>query len=154
MENAALVGSGEPRAKLARDVESLIHGKPADPADETTEILAVDVLHGKEVQAIDLAEIVDAADVGVSHLTGEADFVAETLDGGFVVRQGFGKELEGDGLIEREIVGAIDLAHAAAAEHGDDAVAARQHISRRESAVARSSRSGGARGRVRGRRAA
>ena len=56
-------------------------------------------------------------------LAGDADFTVETLEGALVVGAGIGQELESDGLGEREIGGAVDFAHAAAAEQGDDAVA-------------------------------
>ena len=54
---------------------------------------------------------------------------------GFVVGDGFGQEFERDRLVERQIVGAVDLAHAALAEHGDDAVAAAEQFAGSEAAL-------------------
>ena len=48
---------------------------------------------------------------------------------------GFGQELERDRLVEREIVGAVDLAHAALAEHRDDAVPSAEQFAGSESAL-------------------
>ena len=74
-------------------------------------------------------EAVDLADVGMSDLARDADFLAEAFKAAGVIADGGGEELEGDGLAEFEIIGAVDLAHAALAEHGDDAVAILQHCS-------------------------
>ena len=57
-------------------------------------------------------------------LAGEADFIFEAFEPGLVLAEEGGEELEGDGLVEGDVVGAVDLAHAAAAEEFDDAVAA------------------------------
>ena len=47
----------------------------------------------------------------------------------------FGQELQGDLLAELEVVGAIDLAHAALAEPADDAVAVVEQRARLEAPV-------------------
>ena len=62
------------------------------------------------------------------HLARDADLVAEAFERLLVVRDGFGEELERDRLVEREVVGAVDLAHPAFAEHGDDAVASAEQL--------------------------
>ena len=49
----------------------------------------------------------------------------------------FGQELQRDRLIERQVVGAIDLAHAAATEQRDQAIAAGDDGSRREPVAGR-----------------
>ena len=46
-----------------------------------------------------------------------------------------GQELERDRLAELQVVGAVDLAHAAAAEQADDAIAAAEDRARREAPV-------------------
>ena len=60
------------------------------------------------------------------HLPGDAHFVAEAVERLRVVRRGLGQKLERDRLVERQVVGAINFAHAALSEQGDDAVAAAQ----------------------------
>ena len=62
----------------------------------------------------------NAADIGVRDLAGGARLVAQARR-----QQGLGaaQKFQRDGLTEREIVGAIDLAHAAAAQQADDPVA-------------------------------
>jgi hypothetical protein len=52
----------------------------------------------------------------------QSDFVAKAGDGVRIGHHRGGQELEGDLLAEREVVGAIDFAHSAAAEQSDDPV--------------------------------
>ena len=122
VEDAAVVGRGEAGAELAGDLQGLILGEPADAPQEAGEVFAVDVFHGDELLALEFADVEDAADVWMGDLAGEADLRAEAFEPFFVGGKEGGEELEGDGLVEGHVVGAIDLAHAAAAEQFDDAV--------------------------------
>ena len=124
MDDAAIVGGGEAGAELARGFDGLIAGQAADAQEQRGEVLAIHVLHGDERHALDFADVVDAADVGVGDQAGDADFAVEALQQALIARGFLGQEFERDGLAEREIGGAIDLAHAAAAEQPDDAIAA------------------------------
>ena len=65
--------------------------------------------------AVDFANVVNSADVGVRNPARDADFVAETLQQSLVFTGFLGQEFESNRLAQSEIVGAIDLAHAAAA---------------------------------------
>jgi hypothetical protein len=98
------------------------------------EVLAVHVLHGKEVAAGHLADVVDAANVRVGDRTRGADFGEETLEQLPVRREAIRQEFQGDGLAELQVVGAVDLSHAAATEKADDPIAVGQNGSRREAA--------------------
>ena len=89
-------------------------------------ILAVDVLHREEVEPLDHPEVVDAADMRMRDLPCDPYLVAEPGEGG-LAHVGGREELEGDRLVEDQIVGAVDLAHAALAEPSEDAVAAGEH---------------------------
>jgi len=60
----------------------------------------------------------------------DADFVVELREARGVVGEVIGKELERDGLSELEIVGPVDLAHAAAPQERDDAEAAGEDSAR------------------------
>ncbi len=77
-----------------------------------------------------------AAHVGVGHLPGEADLVVEILQPVAIPDQVFRQKLEGDRLTEREVVGAVDFAHAALAQGGHDAIAAGEELARSETALA------------------
>ena len=113
---------------------ALSDGQVADPLQERREVLAVHVLHREEVAALDLADVVDAADVRVRDLAREAHLGVEAREERLVVRDRLRQELQGDGLAELQVVGAVDLAHPALAEEADDAVALAEHRAGRERA--------------------
>ena len=127
MEDALLVRGVQAGAELPRDVDRLVHRQVADPLQQRREVLAVHVLHGQEVAAFDLADVVDAADVRVRDLPREAHLRVEPREERLVARDALRKELQRDGLPELEVVGAVDLAHAALAEKAHDAVALAEH---------------------------
>ena len=97
--------------------------------------LSVDVLHGDERFAVDLADLVDLADVGMVQGGGGFGFAQKALLGGGVGFEVFGEEFQGDVALEHRVAGEVHLTHAAGADLPSDLVACR---------VA------GARGRVRG----
>ena len=68
MQDALLVGGGDAGAELPGDLHRLVLGQAADAPQQRGQILAVDVLHRQVVLAIHLADVEDAADVGVGHL--------------------------------------------------------------------------------------
>ena len=121
-----------PGAELARRLDGLVGGQPSDAQEQGSEVFAVHVLHGDERHAFDFADVVDAADVGMRHQARHADFAVEALQQALIARRLFGQELQGDGLSQRQVGGAIDLAHAAAAQQADDAVAPAEQGSRDE----------------------
>ena len=85
----------------------------------------------------------DAADVLVADAAGEADLGAHAVGEGRVCGDAGGEELDGDGLAQLEVVGAVDLAHSAAAEEGDDAVALGDGVARGEALLGLLGRTGG-----------
>ena len=74
-----------------------------------------------------LAHVVDAADVRVRNAARVAHLGQQPLARFRVAFQGGGEELQRDRLVEPQVVGAVHLAHAAAAEQRDDAVAGGEH---------------------------
>ena len=96
------------------------------------EVFAIDVLHGEECLTIDVADVVDAAYVGMRDLTRDPDFIAKAFEQAFIAGRLIGQKLQRNGLSESEIVGAVHLAHAASAEQCDDAVARCHQPARKE----------------------
>jgi len=135
MEHAFFVRGGKSGAELARGLDALIGGQAADAAEERAEILAIHKLHGDVVEAFGLADVVHAADIGMRDLAGDADLIVETREDAFIAGCDFREKLEGDGLAEGEVCGAIDFAHAAAAEESGDAVTAADNGSGEEAAL-------------------
>jgi hypothetical protein len=123
VQDAALVRRGEPRADLARDLEPLVFGKPADAAEQDGQILAVDVLHRDEELPVELADVVHAAHVRVRHGPRGPDLIVELREPHRVLREIHRQELERDLLSEAQVVGPVHLAHAAPPEQAEDAVA-------------------------------
>src|SRR4029079_1175394 len=127
VNDAALVRGGDAGAQLAGDVDRLVRREDAEAAEQRREILAVDILHGQEAAAVGVAQVVEAADVLVGDLAGDAQLVVELGEARGVGGGPLGQELERNRLVEGEVVGAVDLAHAAAAEQRDQAIARRDH---------------------------
>src|SRR5207247_1539790 len=74
--------------------------------------------------AVGLAEVVEAADVFVRHLSRDPKLVVELGEPCGVGSDAFGQELQRDRLIQGQVLGAIDLTHAAAAQQRDEPVPA------------------------------
>ena len=138
MQDALIVRRGHARAELARDLEGLVGGQAADALEQRREVFAVHVLHGDELHAVDFADIVDAADVGMRVPAARCGLrcgSARARRAGCRGRRG--QELQSDRLIEREIVGAVDFAHAAEAQQADDTIPLGQNGARIEPAPRR-----------------
>ena len=133
MQHALLVRGGEPRGDLARDVERLVLREAPDAAQQRREVLAVHELHREEVLPLGLADVPHAADRRVRDLARHAHLAVEALEALGVALERARQELEGDRLLELQVVGAVDLAHPAAAEQADDAVALGEHRARARS---------------------
>ena len=124
MDDAALMGGGESRAQLARDVGGFVFRESANPAERAREVFPVDVLHREIQEAVGLADVVDAAHVGVGDLPRGAHLVVKLSEAHRIVAERFRQELQRDRLAEAQIVRPIHLPHPAAAEETDDPVAA------------------------------
>ena len=122
-------------AQSCREISSALSPrKAADPPQKRAEVLAVHVFHREEVLPPDLADVVHAADVRVRDLARETDLREESLDTVAVRRQVRRQELQRDRLAELQVIGAVDLPHAAAPEESDDPVALGEDRPRREAA--------------------
>jgi hypothetical protein len=136
MNDAAFMSGSEASTNLAGDFDRFVGRKSADAADDRGKIFSVDVLHGEKRRAVGIADIENAADVGMGDLASDANFGMKSSEGGGVLGEDLGKKLDGDKLPECQVFGAVDFAHAAAACQGNDAVTAGDHLSRSESAAA------------------
>ena len=101
MEHAFVVGGGEAGAELARDLQRFVVRKPSDTSQERTQILAINVFHREKDESVGLADVVDAADVGMRDATCDADFVVKAFESGFIACCGFRKKLQRDRLVQR-----------------------------------------------------
>jgi hypothetical protein len=131
VQDAALVSGGDAGAQLTRDLDGFVLREPSNAAQQRCEVLAVDVFHREEPSALVLAEIVETADVLVRHLARDAQLGVELREPIGIGADACGQKLQRDRLIERQVVGAIDLAHAAAPKKRDEPVPARDDRARR-----------------------
>ena len=135
VDDAPLVGGAESRAHLAGQFERALDRESPDAAQERRQFLAVHVFHREECVAVDLVDVVYAADVRVRDLPCHPHLVVELHQARRIVIEVRRQELERYRLRELQVVSAIDLAHAAAAEASDDAVPAAEHRAKRKASV-------------------
>ena len=128
MQHALLVRRGKARAQLPRDLNRLLFGKVADAPEQRGEILAVDVLHRQEVAPVDVADVVDAADVRMRDLPGDLDLVRGSAPAApRPVSTSRGRNFERDALAQFQVICPIDFSHPAAPDQPVDPVPARNH---------------------------
>ncbi len=130
VEHPLVVGRGQSRAQLPRHLSRLVRRQATDAPQQRGKVFPVHVLHRQEHVAIGFADVVHTTHVGMADLSCDADLGAEPRQPIGVGGDKVGQELQRDGLAKGEILGAIDLAHAAASEQADDLVPAGQHDAR------------------------
>ena len=137
-------------AAICRAIEQRVGGRePALALEPLRQRLAVQQLHRDErgrpaspAAGLDVLEQVeDAADVRVGDLAGELHLAQEALRRPLVAGDLGADRLERDALAERQVLGLVELAHAAAGDEAHDAEAGAQDVARAE----RRDRIGGAR---------
>src|SRR5215475_3958658 len=100
MEHAFAVGGGESGTELTRDLQRFVVRKPSNTSQERTQILAIHVFHGEKDESVGLADVVNAADVGMRDAACDADFVVKAFESGFIAACGFRKKLQRDRLVQ------------------------------------------------------
>ena len=89
--------------------------------EQRREILAADVLHRQERLAVGLADVVDAADVGMRDLPRDADLAAKARQPVGDRRTSVGgRNFSATDWPSEQILGAIDLAHPASPDEPED----------------------------------
>jgi hypothetical protein len=121
VDDALLVGRPQGLDDLGGGLEGFAGGQ-GPLADPVAQGPALDELHGEEELVLDLADLVDAADVGMAEGRGRLGLADEAGPDGRVRVGRLGQELEGDLAVEGGVLGQIDLAHAALAELAEDGV--------------------------------
>ena len=93
-------------------------------AEHHVQRLSLDELHGVEDDPAILADLVDRHDVGVVQPGRGPRLAAEPLQAPGVAGDRVGQDLQGDVPAQRQLLGLVDDAHAAAADLAEDAVVA------------------------------
>jgi len=127
VHDAGLVRGNQPRDDLPGDRQDPAEGHPALAGQDRREIRAVDVRHRDVLDAVDLANVVDADHVPVGDLAGKQQLALEPPfdvlcnDG---VRHGLRTDdLDRNRYVQLLIPRLVDRSHAARPEQADDAVA-------------------------------
>ncbi len=123
VDDAGAVRVGERREHLGDDAHHAGLGQRPLAGEHGVQVLALHVLHGDVHGAVfGLAEVEHADGVGVVQAAGGLGLALEAGDGALVAEEGLAQHLEHDRLVEVDLDGLVDLAHAALAEHLLDAV--------------------------------
>ncbi len=88
------------------------------------ERLAVEMRHDKVVRAIDMPDVVDAADVRMVQRGNGSCLLFESGAKIGIAGDVTGQDLDGDGAIEARVAGFVDLTHPARAQGADDLIRA------------------------------
>jgi len=135
MQHTLVVGRRQPGAQLPRNLHRLVTRQPADATQQPRQILAIDVLHRHVVLPLGLTDVKHPADVGVRHLARHAHLVEQPRHVPLILHEAARQELQRHLLAELQIVGAVHLAHAAATQQADNAVAPGDRGAGQEAAV-------------------
>src|SRR5208282_5737099 len=92
-------------------------------AQDGAKVLAIDVLHGDEADAVGLAEIKNADHVLVRDVAGEDELLFETLQDRGIGGEFGPDDFERDQAVQLTVAGLVDRAHAALPQHALDFVA-------------------------------
>ena len=132
VQHALFVRRRQAGAEMAREFQRLGSWQPPDSMEQRREIFAVDELHRDEMSAVDFIDVEHAADIGVRHLTRRSDLGEETVERRRVSLDFARQELQRDRRPNLEVVGAVDLSHAAATEQADHSVSPTNDFAGRE----------------------
>ena len=100
VQDVVLVGGGQTQTKLPRDFDRLVLGRRAQASQHVGQVVAVHVLHRKKNVFVDLCDVVNATNVGVSDLTRGAYFTANTVQRHRVCGESLRQELQRHGLAQ------------------------------------------------------
>ena len=120
MHQLMFVGMLKPQRRLADDFarrtnpKRTARGHPR--ADELLQVDAVDELHDQEMHAAGLARVVGLDDVRMAQPSDRLHLPPETADRLGIIEKPMGKDFQGNDLVEIDLPGLVDNAHAAMAQ--------------------------------------
>ena len=123
VDEALLVRGVERLGDLGEELDRALRLERTVLRDELGEVGALDVAHGEEEHAVLLARLVDGDDVRVVERGGDPRLAQEALAEALVLGELGRDHLERDLAPETLLLGAVDRAHAAAADERLDVVA-------------------------------
>ena len=124
VQHAAFVRMGQRVGNLHGVIDQAIDRQADAGRDDAMERLAIDELHGEKRLAVVFADLVNRADVGMIHRGSRAGLAQQERAAASSSASAAAQDLDRDVAPELLVVGAIDLAHPAAAEQRGDPVRA------------------------------
>ena len=122
MDHAFGMGAIEGTADLLHHADSFLGRELSRAAQERAQVLAVDVFHTDEADAIGLAQVVDADHVLVRNVARENQLLLEALQNRGIGRQFGTDHLKRDQAVEFAVARLVDRAHAALPQHTQNLV--------------------------------
>ena len=120
MHQLMFVGVLQAQRRLADDLACRADAQRAarrlGHADELLQIDAIDVLHRQEMDPAGLARVVGPHDVRMIQPADRLHLATEAADGLGIVQVAVGQDLQGHDLVEVDLPGLVDDAHAAVAD--------------------------------------
>src|SRR6202040_132598 len=108
------------------DVAALANRKFAFFREDSAEVLALEIIHGDEFEAVGNAEIKNPDDITMGHLASEDQLLLETPNCLRMIRIFRANHFQGDQAIKLPVLGLVDGSHAALAQHLENFIAAGQ----------------------------
>ena len=130
MHNAALVGVRGGVGNLRAKAQHMCDGHPS-MRNQSIEGLAVNELHRDEGASLNLADLVNRANVGMVERGGRAGFSQEKRPGLLVAERVCWQDFEGDIPVEPVIMGAVDHTHPPFTKFGKDFIRAESTVLRK-----------------------
>ncbi len=132
VNDLAGMSGGQSGAKFVGNLQGFLRGQTSDSIQQRGQVFTVHILHGQVRVAVDFADVVHPAHIGMGDLAGDADLCAEALDSAGILGKRRGQKFQSDRLTELEIVGAVHHAHAAASQNAKNAVAVHENYAGRK----------------------
>ena len=130
VDQPVLVGVLQPEGRLPDQLAGVGDRQRPAVLHQLIEVQAVDEFHHQELRAVDLAGVECADDVRMVNRADDLHLALEAGDGLRVIEQPLRQDFQGHGLVELDVPGPIDRAHAAFAQLLEQFVVA-QRLQRR-----------------------
>src|ERR1700693_4940639 len=95
-------------ADLVRGLQSLVRWQTTYAAQQRRQVLAVDVLHGEKVLAVDFTDVVNATDIRMRNLAGITHLGMKPCESRGIMLERRRKKLQGHNIPELEVLSAVD----------------------------------------------
>jgi hypothetical protein len=132
VNNAHTVGCSQAANRLLHDVHRLGRWQLSLAMQQVAQVIPFDELHGDELHAFGVAQVVNTDDIAIGNLTGEKDLLLEALQNVGITGQFGTDHFQRDRAAQFAVFGLVNGPHAAFADRLENLVASAQHRSRKQ----------------------